>query len=56
MAAKTIGMAQREKDILLDQLRDGKHKNDSLLKSIQSLSIKVDELEDVHKGLELKFS
>lgn len=53
---RTIGIARREKEILLDQLRDGKHENENLYKSVQTLSTKVDELEGTCKGLEMKLS
>jgi uncharacterized coiled-coil DUF342 family protein len=55
-AAKTIDKLRRERDILKEQLRDGSRENESLHKSVQTLSTRVDELDGSCKGLEIQLS
>ena len=51
-----IDKIRRERDILKDQLRDGSREKESLCKSVQTLSNKVDELEGARKSLEMQLS
>lgn len=54
--AKNLNKARSEKDILNEQLRQGKWENEELHKSVHSLAAKAKQLEDVHMAREVEFA